>query len=70
MSLKPTTTDIIIEEMEQVSTMLGHPDALISDNCTQFTSNNFELYLQTHNIEHLLIAHRKAAKLRDLTVLS
>ena len=34
--------------------MLGYPDTLVSDNGTQFTSKDFELYLQTHNIKHQL----------------
>ena len=33
--------------------MLGYPDTLVSDNGTQFTSNDFEFYLQTHNIKQL-----------------
>ena len=33
--------------------MLGYPDKLVSDNGTQFTSNDFEFYLQTHNIKQL-----------------
>ena len=39
--------------MEKVFTMLGYPDKLVSDNGTQFTSNDFEFYLQTHNIKQL-----------------
>ena len=39
--------------MEKVFTMLGYPDTLVSDNGTQFTSNDFEFYLQTHNIKQL-----------------
>ena len=46
------TTDIIIKQMEQVVTMFGYPDTVVSDNGTQFTSSDFELYLQTHNIKH------------------
>ena len=36
--------------------MFGHPDTLVLDNSTQFTSNDFEFYLQTHNIKHQLIS--------------
>ena len=53
-ALKSTTTEIIIREMERVFTMLGYPDKLVSDNGPQFTSNNFEIYLLAHNIEHQL----------------
>ena len=34
--------------------MFGYPDTLVSDNGQQFTSNDFEFYLQTHNIKHQL----------------
>ena len=55
-SLKLTATDTIIKQMEQVFTMFGYLDTLISDNDQQFTSNDFEFYLQTHNIKHQLIS--------------
>ena len=48
--------------MEQVFTMLGYPDTIVSDNGTQFTSNDFEFYLQTHNIKHQLIFNRTITK--------
>ena len=38
--------------MEQVFTMLGYSNTLVSDSNTQF--NDFELYLQIHNIKHEL----------------
>ena len=48
--------------MEQVFTMLGYPDTIVSDNGTQFTSNDFEFYLQTHNIKHQLTFNRTITK--------
>ena len=53
-SLKLTATDTIIKQMEQVFTMFGYLDTLASDNDQQFTSNDFEFYLQTHNVKHQL----------------
>ena len=50
-SLKSTTADTI---MEQVFTMFGYPGTLASDNGPQFTYNDFEFFLQTHNIKHQL----------------
>ena len=52
--LKSTTTKIIIKEMEQVFTMLGYQEKLVSNNGPQFTSNDFEIYLLHHNIKHQL----------------
>ena len=40
--------------MEQVFTMLKYPDTLVPDRDTHFTSTDFELYLQTYNIDHQL----------------
>ena len=34
--------------------MFGYLDTLVSGNDQQFTSNDFEFYLQTHNIKHQL----------------
>ena len=48
--------------MEKVFTMLGYPDTIVSDNGTQFTSNDFEFYLQTHNIKHQLTFNRTITK--------
>ena len=53
-SLKSITADLIIKQMEQVFTMFGYPDTLVSDNGPQFTSTDFEFYLQTHNIKDQL----------------
>ena len=40
--------------MEQVFTMLGYSNTLVSDNGPQFTSNDFEVYLLDYNIKHQL----------------
>ena len=40
--------------MEQVFTMFGYPGTLASDSGPQFTYNDFEFFLQTHNIKHQL----------------
>ena len=44
-SLKSTTADLIIKQMEQVFAMFGYPDTLVSDNGPQFSSIDFEFYL-------------------------
>ena len=38
--------------MEQVFTIFEYPDTLVSDNGPQFTSNDFEFYLQTHQLAY------------------
>lgn len=43
-----------MKQMRQVFTILGYPYTLVSDNGTQFTSKDFQLYIQTHNNKYQL----------------
>ncbi|XP_043212449.1 uncharacterized protein K02A2.6-like [Amphibalanus amphitrite] len=46
------TTSDIIRILSSVWSREGYPDVIVTDNGTQFTSNQFRTYLKERNIEH------------------
>ena len=49
-----TTSANIISWLESVFSRFGNPESLVSDNSSQFTSVEFEGFLKSRNIEHIL----------------
>lgn len=46
------TTDITIEKCREIFSRFGIPEVLVSDNGTQFTSNEFQRFLKMNGIIH------------------
>lgn len=46
------TTEITIEKCREIFSRFGIPEVLVSDNGTQFTSNEFQQFLQMNGIIH------------------
>ena len=50
--LKSTTSTKFIQHLDSIFNQFGLPDHLITDNDSQFTSEEFENYLKSKNINH------------------
>lgn len=49
--LRSVKSNHIIDFLEQTFSSVGYPQFIIHDNASQFTSNNFYNYLESHNIK-------------------
>jgi transposase InsO family protein len=50
------TTEATIRALSKIFIIEGLPDTIVSDNGTQFTSQQFQQFCQSHGIEHLTTA--------------
>ncbi|CAL1672464.1 unnamed protein product [Lasius platythorax] len=53
---KSTGTNEVIESLETLFNLLGHPKRIISDRGTAFTSQNFSKYIEENDVKHVMTA--------------
>lgn len=51
-----TSSETTINKLEEIFSVHGYPEQLVSDNGTGFTSSEFRDYTETHGIRHTLTA--------------
>ncbi|XP_064463517.1 uncharacterized protein K02A2.6-like [Ornithodoros turicata] len=51
-SMKSTTTTATIARLRKLFSAYGYPEEIVSDNGPQFTSQEFQAYMQTHGVKH------------------
>ena len=44
--MKSTTSNVTIEKLREIFATHGLPETLVSDNCTNFTSSEFEEFVK------------------------
>ncbi|XP_057369629.1 uncharacterized protein K02A2.6-like [Daphnia carinata] len=54
LNIGQTTTAAVIAVLRNIFARHGLPDEIVSDNGTQFTSNDFEIFLQGLGVSHIL----------------
>jgi len=54
--LKKTTSEDIIYQLEEMFTMFGYPETIVSDNGPQFTSTVIENYFKSRSIKHVKLS--------------
>ncbi|XP_037813440.1 uncharacterized protein K02A2.6-like [Lucilia sericata] len=54
--MENTTTISTIKALQNIFSIEGLPETIVTDNGTQFTSNDFKVFCQVHGIEHLTTA--------------
>ncbi|XP_064469859.1 uncharacterized protein K02A2.6-like [Ornithodoros turicata] len=50
-SMKSTTTTATIARLRKLFSAYGYPEEIVSDNGPQFTSQEFQAYMQTHGVK-------------------
>ena len=54
--IKSTTSTATIEKLREIFAMHGLPKTVVSDNGTNFSSNEFELFMSQNGIKHIKVS--------------
>ena len=54
--MKSTTSTATIEKLRKIFAIHGLPDTIVSDNGSNFTSNEFEEFMKKNSIKHIKVA--------------